>query len=38
MMDWLVIEQWFIEAVLFIGIGFVLAQVLCFLADLMDRD
>ena len=37
MSDWMV-EHWVVEASLCIAIGFILARILCKLAELMDRD
>jgi hypothetical protein len=37
MTDWMV-EHWFLEAVLTIVGGLILAKILCILADFMDRD
>jgi hypothetical protein len=37
MTEWMV-EHWIIEAVLFMAIGFLLAKVVCILADFLNRD
>ena len=37
MTEWMV-DHWVIEAVMCIIVGFILARLLCFLADFMDRD
>ena len=37
MTEWMT-EHWFIEAVLTIAGGIILAKILCIVADLMDRD
>ena len=37
MTEWMT-EHWFVEAVLCIVVGFILAKILCIFADLMDRD
>jgi hypothetical protein len=37
MTEWMM-EHWFVEAVLCIVAGFILARILCVVADLMDRD
>ena len=37
MTDWMM-EHWFLEAVLTIVVGLILARNLCILADYMDRD
>jgi hypothetical protein len=37
MTEWMV-EHWVVEAVLCITVGFILAKILCKLAELMDRD
>lgn len=37
MTDWMM-EHWFLEAVLTIVGGLILARILCILADYMDRD
>ena len=37
MTEWMV-EHWMVEAVLCIVAGFILAKILCILADFMDRD
>ena len=38
MIDWFMEQTWLIEAVLTIAGAFILARILCVLADLMDRD
>jgi hypothetical protein len=37
-MTWWLVENWVVEGVMFIAVGFLLAQILCVLARLMDRD
>jgi len=37
MNDWMV-DTWVVEAVLCIIVGFILARLLCVLAEFMDRD
>ena len=37
MTDWMV-EHWIVEAVACIVVGFILARVLCVLADFLNRD
>ena len=37
MTEWMM-EHWVVEAVLTIAGAFILARILCVLADLMDRD
>jgi hypothetical protein len=37
MTEWMM-EHWFVEAVLCIAVGFVLAIVVCKLAELLDRE
>jgi hypothetical protein len=37
MTEWMV-EHWAVEAVLCIVAGFILAKILCVLADFLDRD
>ena len=37
MTEWMM-EHWFVEAVLTIAGAFILARILCVLADLMDKD
>jgi len=37
MTEWMV-EHWMVEAVLCVVVGFILARILCVLADYLDRD
>ena len=37
MTEWMM-EHWFVEAVLCIVVGFILAKIVCIVADLMNRD
>jgi hypothetical protein len=37
MTEWMT-EHWVLEAVLMMVAGFILAKILCVLADFMDRD
>jgi len=37
MTEWMM-EHWVVEGMLCIAVGFILAKIVCILADLMDRD